>query len=92
MTDLGHTLAGVTVREFRQALADAADAVEVIEPIALREPVRLWLLAMDEHARRERWSHLLARPVVAEWNAAQAILAARRDQPATRPDREVTDA
>lgn len=64
--------ADVSVPQFRQALRDAADRVEVIEPESLREPVRLWLRAVEADA--SRWKHLLGRPSVAAWNAAQAIL------------------
>lgn len=70
---MDHTLAGITVRQFRQALRDAADRVGVIQPPELRTPVWLWLRAVESDA--SRWDHLLGRPGVSAWNAAQAILA-----------------
>lgn len=68
------SLRGVTVEQFRTRLLDAAARTDVIQPAALREPVRLWLRAVEERARREDWRQLLGRPVGAAWNAAQAIL------------------
>lgn len=73
------TLQSVTVEEFRAVLLDAVKHVDVVQPPALREPISLWLRGLEETARREGWRHLLARPVVAAWEAAQAILAASKE-------------
>lgn len=67
-------LRGVTVQEFRTALRDAVEHVDVVQPPALREPLGLWLRGIDERAGRERWTGLLGRHVVDAWNAAHAIL------------------
>jgi hypothetical protein len=75
--DFDTSLGGVTVEQFRAALLDAAEGIDVVQPPALREPVSLWLRGLEERARREGWPHLLGRQVVDAWNAAQAILAAR---------------
>jgi hypothetical protein len=75
MTDMDHALRGVTVEMFIETLRDATANLGVVRPAQLRAPLALWLRAAEERAVRERWTHLLARPVVAEWNAAQAILA-----------------
>jgi hypothetical protein len=73
---MDHFLRDVDVSEYRAALLDAAARVDVIEPAELREPIALWLRALEEKANREDWKSLLARNVVAGWNAAQAILTA----------------
>ena len=70
-------LRGVTVERFRATLLDAADALDVVQPPALREPLDLWLRASEERTRRERWRFLLGESGVAVWNAARAILATR---------------
>ena len=64
---------GTTVAHFRGTLLAAADHAEVIQPESLREPVELWLRALEEQARS--WRNLLGRPVNHAWAAAQAILA-----------------
>jgi len=74
------TLRDVTVEQFRAVLLDAAGHVEVVQPPTLREPVRLWLRALEERARVENWRHLLGRPVTYAWAAAQAILATAEEQ------------
>jgi hypothetical protein len=74
---MDHQLKDVTVIQFRAALLDAAVRVDMIEPEALREPIALWLRALEEKANHEGWKSLLGRSVVAGWNAAQAILNAR---------------
>lgn len=72
MSGMDHQLQGVTVNDYRSALRQAADRVDTIQPESLREPVSLWLRAAEVEARS--WTHLLGRPVVSAWNAAQAIL------------------
>lgn len=72
---------GVTVEQFRTALLDAAERIDVVQPPALREPVSLWLRGVEERARREVWTDFLGRHVVDAWNAARAILATRRMPP-----------
>lgn len=67
-------LKDVTVIEFRAALLDAAARVDVVEPEALREPIALWLRALEATASNEGWKSLIGRNVVAGWNAARAIL------------------
>ncbi len=74
---MDHFLRDVDVIQYRAALLDAAARVDVIEPEALREPIALWLRALEEKANREGWKSLIGRNVVASWNAAQAILSAR---------------
>lgn len=69
------TLRGVTVEQFRAALLDAAEHTDVVQPPALRGPIRLWLRATEERARREAWRDFLGRYVEDAWEAAQAILA-----------------
>jgi hypothetical protein len=71
---MDHQLRDVTVEQFRSTLLDAVDHIDVIQPEALREPVSLWLRAVEEEARQ--WRHLLGRSVVSPWNAAISILAA----------------
>lgn len=71
---MDHQIPGVTVEEFRQALRDATDRIDVVQPPALREPVSLWLRAVEAQAASEHWTRLLGRSVVSVWNAAQAIL------------------
>lgn len=71
---MDHGLAGVTVDEFRRALLDAVDRIGVVQPATLREPLSLWLRSVEEQASAQQWTHLLGRPVVAAWNAAQAVL------------------
>lgn len=71
---MDHFLRDVDVIEYRAALLDAAARVEVVEPEALREPLALWLRALEEKANIEGWKSLIGRDVVAGWNAAQAIL------------------
>ncbi len=71
---MDHQLRDVTVVQFRAALLDAAARVDVIEPEALREPIALWLRAVDAEAHNEGWKSVIGRNVVAAWNAAQAIL------------------
>lgn len=72
--DFDTTLRDVTVIQFRAALLDAAARADVVEPEALREPIALWLRALEQKANREGWRSLLGRDVVAAWNAARAIL------------------
>lgn len=74
-------LRGVTVEQFRAALLDAAEHIDVVHPPALREPISLWLRGLEERTHREGWRHLLGRPVVHAWNAARAILATRDRAP-----------
>lgn len=69
------TLRDVTVEQYRAVLLDAAKHTDVVQPLALREPVRLWLCSVEERARRENWRHLAGRPVEYAWEAAQVILA-----------------
>jgi hypothetical protein len=69
-----HQLAGITVEQFRMALRDAVDRIDVVQPAALREPVSLWLRSVEAQAAGQQWKHLLGRPVIAAWNAAHAIL------------------
>lgn len=69
---MDHTLRGVTVKQFRQALRDAAEHVGVVEPESLRQPLWLWFRASEADA--SRWTHLLGHPTVSVWNAAQAVL------------------
>lgn len=71
---MDHQLKGVTVDQFRAVLLTAVEHVHVIEPAELREPVALWLRAVEAQAASERWTHLLGRRVVSAWNAAQAII------------------
>lgn len=71
---MDHFLKDVTVIQFRAALLDAAARVETVEPEALREPIALWLRALEQKANLEDWKSLIGRNVVAGWNAAQAIL------------------
>lgn len=71
---MDHFLRDVDVIEYRAALLDAAARVDVVEPEALREPLALWLRALEEKANHEAWKSLIGRDVVAGWNAAQAIL------------------
>lgn len=71
---MDHLLRDVTVIQFRAALLDAAARVEVVEPEALREPIALWLRALESKTNNEGWKSLVGRNVVAAWNAAQAIL------------------
>lgn len=71
---MDHTLRDVTVVQFRAALLDAAARVDVVEPESLREPISLWLRALESEAHNEGWKSLLGRNVIAAWNAAQAIL------------------
>lgn len=66
--------AQLTVGEYRQLLRDAARYVHVVQPDALQEPLRLWLLAKEAQARVEGWRSLLGRSVVAVTAAAYAIL------------------
>lgn len=73
---MDHFLRDVDVIEYRAALLDAAARVNVVEPEELREPLALWLRALEEKANREGWKSLVGRNVVAGWNAAQAILSA----------------
>lgn len=68
------TLRDVGVIEFRAALLDAAARVDVVEPEELREPIALWLRALEQKANHEGWKSLIGRNVVAGWNAARAIL------------------
>jgi len=75
--DFDTALPGVTVAQFRTTLLDATARIDVVQPAALQEPVSLWLRGLEERARLEDWKRLLGRPVVAAWNAARAILAAR---------------
>jgi hypothetical protein len=67
-------LAGITVEQFRMALRDAVDRIDVVQPAALREPVSLWLRGVEEQAARQQWADLLGRRVLESWNAARAIL------------------
>lgn len=70
---LDHHLADVDVTEYRAALLSAAElAPHVVQPPALAEAVTLWLAASAERA--QGWRTLLGRAVVAEWNAARAVL------------------
>ncbi|PWK81706.1 hypothetical protein C8D88_116118 [Lentzea atacamensis] len=69
---MDHQLKGVTVGQFRATLLQAVDRIDVVRPEALREPVSLWLRAVEAEA--QQWRHLLGRPVVSAWNAALAIL------------------
>ena len=78
---MDHQLRDVTVVQFRAALLDAAARVDVVEPEALREPIALWLRAVDAEAHNEGWKSLLGRSVLAAWNAAQAILNESGDTP-----------
>lgn len=71
---MGNFLRDVDVVKYRAALLDAAVRVGVIEPAELREPIALWLRALEEKANREGWKSLIGREVEASWNAAQAIL------------------
>lgn len=71
---MDHQLKSVTIIQFRATLLDAVDRIDVVQPAELREPVSLWLRAVEAQAVAEGWRHLLGRPVVAAWNAAQAIL------------------
>lgn len=71
---MDHQMRDVTVIEFRAALLDAAARVDAVEPEALREPIALWLRALESEAHNEGWKSLIGRSVVAAWNAAQAIL------------------
>lgn len=74
---MDHQLKGVTVDQFRAALLDAAVRVDVVEPEALREPIALWLRSVEAEAYTQGWKHLLGRPVVSAWTAAQAVLNAQ---------------
>lgn len=69
---MDHTLKGITVTQFRQALRDAADRILVVQPAPLREPLALWLRSTESQAAS--WGNLIGRPAVAAWNAAHAIL------------------
>lgn len=71
---MDHFPRDVDVIQYRAALLDAAARVDVVEPEELREPLALWLRALEEKANREDWKSLIGRNVVAGWNAAQAIL------------------
>lgn len=71
-------LDGVTVEEFRSALLEAVRNVGVVRPPELREPLSLWWRATEERSRREDWRHLTGRDVLAQWEAARAVLEARR--------------
>lgn len=82
---MDHGLKGMTVDQFRAALLNAAERVQVVQPEALREPIALWLRAVEAEASYHGWRHLLGRPVVSAWNAAQAILAEDLKQPGGTP-------
>jgi len=69
------TMPDCTVDGFRDILAAAAYAVDVVEPPHLRSALKLWFLATAERARIESWTSLLGRSVVAVWSAAVAVLA-----------------
>lgn len=70
---MDHFLKDVTVIEFRRTLLDAVERIDVIQPVALREPIKLWLRSVEQQARG--WNSLLGRSVISPWNAAQAIRA-----------------
>ena len=78
MSGMDHTLRDVTVGQFIETLRAAVANLDVVQPAELRAPLSLWLRATEERAVRERWTHLLARSVLAEWNAARAILATKK--------------
>lgn len=70
---MDYHLADVDVAEYRAVLLSAAElAPHVVQPPALAEAVNLWLRASAERATD--WRSLLGREVVAEWNAARAVL------------------
>lgn len=79
MTEMDHRLSGVTVEQFRSTLLQAAGCIEVVQPEALREPLSLWLRAVEAEA--QQWRHLLGRPVVSAWNAALSIIVAATECP-----------
>jgi len=74
VTGMDHSLRDVTVPDLIDTLRDAEDHLDVVQPGALREPLSLWFLATLEQAKRERWTQLMGKPVVAVWNAARAVL------------------
>lgn len=71
---MDHSLKDVTITGFLETLRDAAAHLGGVYPEDLRAPLALWFRATEEHALRERWTHVLGRPVVAVWNAARAVL------------------
>lgn len=71
---MDHRLNDVTVAQFRRDMLLATHAAYVVTPVELREPLSLWFAATEERARVETWDSLLGRPVIAVWNAAQAVL------------------
>lgn len=76
---MDHRLRNVTVEQFRKTLLDAVEHIDVIQPEDLREPVSLWLRAVEQEARQ--WKRLLGRDVVAVWNAALSIIVSTVDCP-----------
>ena len=69
---MDHQLRDVTVDQFRGALLQAVNHIDMVQPAELREPVALWLRSVE--AQAQQWRQLLGRSVVSPWNAAQAIL------------------
>lgn len=76
--------APASVEEIRATLLAAAARTDVVQPPALREPIRLWLRGVEERSRRDNWRHLAGRPVEYAREAAQAILAAADAVPQPR--------
>lgn len=74
MLDPDVPLAEIRPDEFRALMVAAADALDVVEPVALRKPLRTWFLAAEEMCRACGWVSLVGRPVASLVLAARALL------------------